>query len=422
MRYRVGIGLSANTVRVVVLKRQRIVWSAERAVPVEQTLEAVLFEVLTAAPIPKWRRCSACISVGPSLAIVRKLTGLPPVSTDALALELMRSNADRFLPRLPETSHVAAVRLVEPGVVWAATANSEAIEAVQRACEHARVRLDTFAPSCMVLSRAAADQGTDVQVNWSDGTASVDVTLTADGRVEAITRLSNGHDRPEGMRPRLAKHLNTLGPDAWSYADAYGAALLGRKANLAFRLPKVGGSSSQGRVPRLRLMIAAFVFLLGLIAALAAPILGAKTLQTTDKRRLNEIADSARAAATVEGELRSAQSRLRAMAEFQAARRSPSFVLATLTRVLPHRTALVAFRIDSAGVSLVAIGANVMTALAALDTTRGFGEFRATSPVTRESVNGVQVERVSVAFAIRQEHLDWSHARGNGDIATRESR
>jgi len=400
MATRVGIGVSVSGVRAVVMQGARVIWHSQSTVTEEKPLAESLGELFEAAPIKGWRRLPAFISVGPSLSIVRRLSGLPPVPTDAIALEMVRSNVDRFLPRLPETSCVIAAMTVEPGEIWIATVDEQAIDAVRGACEHAKVRLRTIAPACFLLASTLAEPSASTRMRWSDGSASLDVELK-DGEVSTVTRVASGlGDVSDCDSPQLSEHLRQLGAESRLFADAYGAALLGDRAPLRSRSIGRAQGSAPG-ISRWRLMVAASAVVLGMVSATAAPILSAATSRASDSTRLRAIAESAKVSAIVEAELRKLDASLRALADFEGTRVSPSELLASVTRALPKETALVALAFDSSGGSLVAIGRNVLGVVASLDSVEQIGKLRATSPVTRESSNGLHLERIAIAFTSR---------------------
>lgn len=83
---------------------------------------------------------------------------------------------------------------------------------------------------------------------------------------------------------------------------------------------------------------------------------------------------------------------------FEASRRSTTTLLADLTRALPKEAALVAFRIDTAGGTLVALGTRAAQVMTALEAVKEIASPEIVGPVTRETMGGREVERVTVRF------------------------
>ena len=97
-----------------------------------------------------------------------------------------------------------------------------------------------------------------------------------------------------------------------------------------------------------------------------------------------------------------------------------SILLARLTQALPRGSALTAFRLDSSEASVVTMGRNVMAVLASLETVPAIAGLKATAPVTREIVNGVTLERVSLAFTLRPPASDRIEVRTSSARTVRE--
>ena len=422
MRLRIGIGVSSGSVRVVAVKRQRVIWRSQRTLSEAHQLDQALVELMKEAPLRRWVRPSAYVSLGPSMTLVRRLSGLPSVSTARLALTMVRANADRFFLRLPETSRVAAAMLGDPGTIWTVTVGEHTLEAVGRACRRSRVRLRALAPACSVLGAALAPRKVTTRMKWSDGDLPIDTEVAIDGSFAAVTRhrRQSGGEDDTCDRPQFCANLRHLGSDAEIYADAYGAAVVGRGAQLSFQLSELDGSNCAPHIARRRVIALGCALVLSLSAVVAAPILAAVTSRMLDAKRLEMIADSARAAGLVEAELQQLGRSLRALSEFERSRPSASILLARLTQALPRGSALTAFRMDSSEAAVVTIGRNVMAVLASLETVPAIAGLKATAPVTREIVNGVTLERVSLAFTLRPPASDRIEVRTSSARTVRE--
>jgi len=67
---RIGVGISADSVRAVALRGERVTWMERRSREPDEALADCLAAVLRNAPLRRWPRTSVRVALGPSLARV----------------------------------------------------------------------------------------------------------------------------------------------------------------------------------------------------------------------------------------------------------------------------------------------------------------------------------------------------------------
>jgi hypothetical protein len=232
------------------------------------------------------------------------------------------------------------------------------------------------------------------------------VATIVDGPIHAIIRVEDG--RPQEIRHESAQTprdessvvpveaLDRLGADGGSYADAFGAAVLGTDAMLSFRSarrPHTGAA-----VPSWRRGIAAASIALGLALPAVIPIMRPSRDAIRDRSSLKAMDKDVRGAQVVQTDLARISNALNAVGSFANQRTPVSALLADLTRAMPNGTAILSLQVDTAGGSLVALGERATSVVASLETTRSVTSPRLVGPITREVVGGKELDRVSIRF------------------------
>jgi hypothetical protein len=315
---------------------------------------------------------------------------------------VVREGAARFFLRNGVPLATTGVRVVGAGEAWAAALEQPVLDATAAACRVTGLKLRTAVPAVAVLSAAVAGTG-DARVEWRDGPVRAELNVAA-GRLTSTRRLpafasdAAGPSEPPVLVPALAG----VGEQAWSYADAYGAAVLARDEPVALRLG--GEAPLGGSVSGRRLTLASVACLLAATAAVAAP--GVASLRTARiaERELAALGPAQRALAADELELRRVDAALSEIGAFVEARRSPTLFLDRLAEVLPEDVSLVSVRVDSAGGHVVALAPRAASVLAALDSVPDIAALEIVGPVTKEVVgsgtatSGWSGERVTIRF------------------------
>ncbi|MBB4638029.1 hypothetical protein [Longimicrobium terrae] len=387
MSVTLGIAVGADRIRAVALNGGRIV-AANETTMAEGGVQAAVAELLAGAPLPRFPRPRVVVALGPSRSQTRRIGGLPPLDDARMLAEIVREGVSRFFLRNGVPLATTGVRMVEPGVVWAAALDERVLREVDAACRAAGLRVDRYVPSLAVLGHAL----TDGEVVWADGGWTVEARY-------AVTELASVRRLPEGtaiVPPPVVPALARLGEDAWQYADAYGAAALPAWEPLALR-PAGGGP---GTVPRWRVAVAAAAALAALTFTALAPALRAMRAEDEAAARIAKVQSRHRAAAETERELVRVTAGLREAAAFGAGSYSPLLLLSDLTAALPAGSALITLRVDTAGGSLVALSPRAEAVVQPLEKVPGLVSPEIVGPVTRESLLGRELERVTIRFAI----------------------
>ena len=118
MTPRIGVGVGADALRLVYVRRGRVRWSGEMDFEGADTLERALPELLRQSPLPRWPRPVVTVAVGPFATQLKRVTGLPPLSDPRLTASLIRENQSRFFMRNGQPLLTTGVRTIEDGAAW----------------------------------------------------------------------------------------------------------------------------------------------------------------------------------------------------------------------------------------------------------------------------------------------------------------
>jgi hypothetical protein len=412
MTVSVGIGVGADRVRMVALRGGRVVAASETDRAPGQPLDAIVAEQLASVPLSRFPRPRIVAALGPSLSQTRRVGGLPPLDDARLVERIIREGAGKFFLRNGTPLLTTGVRLVEPGTVWCAALDDRTVREVEAGCRGAGHRLTAVVPAAVVLGGALAGG----HHYWTDGDSGVEVMET-DGGLDAVRRFAVAG--ASEIPPRVPiPGLAVLGDDAERFADAYGAAVLPRWEPMAYR-PGVD-ARGDARVPAWRVAAPAAALVLALAAALAGPALRAMDAEEKAVAALTALQDRRRAAADTERELERVSAALAEVAAFDANRYSPTLLMADVAAALPPGAAMVAFRADSTGGSIVALAIRAAAVVPALEKVPGMTAPEIVGPVTRETAAGREVERATIRFGIASGVVTRAPAE-SGDAASATS-
>ncbi len=392
MRTMLGIAIAHDRVRAVALRAGSVAWAAEVEVDSPDRMADAVAELLSAVPFRRMRRPPVALAIGPACAQTRVIGGLPPLKDVRVLSRMVREGSGRFFLRNGIPLLTSGVRVIEPGRVWAAAFDEPVVDAVLAGCRATRFRVRGVAPSVAVLG--AALEGDCIV--WADGPVHAEVEF-ANGDIVAVRRWPQPTEEGvEPLRPREA--LAKLGDRAWRFADAYGAAVCAADLPLALRPGRAVAGPAVA--PHWRLAAAATAAAAAAAAALTGPGLVAQRSARESAARLAELAEARNAAIVAEAQLERFNTVLDEVAAFDAERRSITLLLAEITRALPDGNALVAFRVDSAGGTVVAVSPRAAGVVAALEKVPGIASPRIVGPVTRERVGARELERITVRFLL----------------------
>lgn len=393
-RLTIGLGIGRDAVRAVALRGGHIAWALERARG-EEPLAKTIEDLLADAPVPRWPRSRVIAAVGPLDAQMKRLAGLPPVSDPSRLDDVVRESASRFFLRngVPLATTCSPAREASP---WGAAVEVPVLDAIARACRTRRVRLEAIVPTASVLA-FVLDGATEPRcVEWRDGDASWHMVLEG-GELVTVRRAAASSERAE-ERDTPSSALRALGPDGWRFADAFGAARVGRSAPLAWRGDRRGPGSRT--VPAWRLAFAGTAVVIAASGWLVAPGVAARFVEHEAAERLTSLAQDWRDVVVAEREVDKVTRALAEVSAFDASGYSMTRMLGDLTRALPDESALVTLRLARESGSLVALTPRAASVLDKLESVRGIEGTDIVGPVTRELVAGKTLERVTVRFRV----------------------
>ena len=392
MTTRVGLGIGRDSVRAVLVRGNRIVWSHVTAVTDEIGLREAIELTLRSLPRKRGRRRKVFAAVGPSLTQLKGLSP-GPASNDHLLGAAVSANIGRFFLRNGVPLRVSGVRRDTPQRAWIAAIEEPAVVAIEEACQTVRLRYLGAVPSLAVLNHAIRNAGESNRILWRDDDVTGEVTIE-NGKLAHATRASS--DARAENAPRLVEPVQALNGEGWRLADAYAGTVADPKDPLVLR-PMADGVRQRRRVAVRRVVLAAFTLAIGL-TALFAPGLLATRSRTNADARLVQLAPLQRQVSTTQQSLGKVNRALQRISEFGTDRPRMAHLLASITESAPLMTAMLNVRVDSSGGSLLALsphGAEVFAAISKLPSVTGA---RITAPLTRETLESTELERVAIRF------------------------
>jgi hypothetical protein len=393
MAPRIGLGVGADAVRAIIVRRGAIVWRLSVSIRDAGGVGNAISAILTQTPRSRFRRRAIVVAVGPSAAQVRKLTGLPAVKNSRLLAQAVNANLGRFFLRNGIPLRVSDVRST-PNGTWAGAVELPVLTEIESACRAGRGHLLAVVPSMAVLGHALQPASSSRSLVWVDGDTCAQVDLDKNGLV--LSRRVRHPLEAGAARPALATPLQQFGDDGWSFADAYAAAVVQRRGQLAIRPQR--DAKARARIARFRRAVCLAAVATAGLAALVAPGLTASRAAASAAAQLDRQRLRQRDVAAANYALVRSTDALTQVADFAAQRRTATTLLGSIAAALPDSTAIVSVRIDSVGGTIVALtprGAALLPAMrqvAEIDSTQ-FG-----SPVSREIVDGRELERVALRF------------------------
>ena len=394
MSVSVGISIGAREVRAVVLRNGRVAAATEAELAPGDTLADAVAEVLAGAPVPRFPRPAVVAALGPSRAQVRRVTGLPPVKDPRVLAEILREGTSRFFLQNGAALVTTGVRVEAPGTAWGAALDAAAVRAAEEGCRRAGFRLSSVVPAVAVLPAGLAGD----RLVLRDGAVTAEVEVDEKRRLRSIRRIPAAAALATTDDGAAVDALAPVGARAAHFAAAYGAALAGMAEPLSL-VPGMHGAQERGTVPAWRLAVAGTALALSVAFFAVAPAKRAERAQDRAAARLEALARTRSQSARTAGDLREVTDALGEVSGFAARRRSPTLLLAALTRALPPGTSLVSLQVDSTGGSVVALAPRAAAVMAAMDRVPGVAAPEILGAVTREAAAGRQVERVTIRFS-----------------------
>ena len=221
----------------------------------------------------------------------------------------------------------------------------------------------------------------------------------ADG-APASVRSSTGDGNPTTL-PEIMPVFAPIAERAEDLLDAAGATRVSRHEAIALR----GASVRLAAGPsRRRLAVSLGTCAVAIALALAAPLIASARVERGARASDAAVRARVRGSERDARELGNVTAALGAIASFTQSRCSFTLLLAQLTRALPDGSVLLALQVDSAGAgSIAALGPHAAAIVDAVERVPGLTSAEIIGPVTRETVAGKQLDRVTVRFHLLQD-------------------
>lgn len=353
-----GLALSHDAVRAVVLERGRIVWACETLIDEEEQLGAALRDLVAEGRRAHGARGAIAVAVGPTRAQLRRLHGLPAVRDAATLSAIVQENTGRYFRQngVPMIITPVAERTGDTG--WAGAIEATVLDALAESGRELRATSISVAPLAALLGHAAPD----CALAWRDGDVAMELRYAGERLVESRTLPASLVARMQGEGATFAPELRELGDDALRYADAYAAARGGGANRLA-----VHPRGERRRRDARRLALAGFAFVVALAFAALAPTVAAMRVQRTASVRLVRLSSAAAPAQLVERAVADSARLLARFVAFQRTAPSRTLLLATLSCIVEEPTMFLSLRLEPSGGTLTALAPSAADLLEMLE-------------------------------------------------------
>ena len=371
-----GVAVSSDAVRAVLLKDERVVWTHEVPVSSDENVEAPLRSSLAEASRQQRGSLSVAVAVGPAHAQLRHLSNLPAIRDARTLAAVVQQSAGRYFRQngIPMLTTAVAGREAQTG--WAGAIEEPVAHAVVAACLAERYRRPVLLPTAAVLGYAVPNGS----FAWRDGDVALELVYEEGELRECRCMPSRLLGTPSHGESELAPALRALGPDAVRFADAVGAARGGLVSQIA-----LGPRRGEHEPPSGRFAIAAAACIVSLAVLLIAPGLQATRQNRAARRRLETLSAAVAPALAMQRQLTDSARILAELARFQRSAPSTILLLASLTRAIEPPTTLVSLRLDGDGGTLTALTPSAASLLTMLEAVPEIGAPAITGSVTPEA-------------------------------------
>lgn len=397
MSTRIGLYIGMDRLACVVLTRNRVVWHSARERSVDLPLSADLDDMLGELRPGRLARPALFATLGPALAQVKQLRGLPPVESPRVLKQLIEGSPSRFF-LAAETTPIVATPMKTGGGWWAAVADAAAVSAIATLCARRSWRAGGTSPLAMVLKEALAPEVEAESITWRDGDADIKAHY-AKRQLISISRTRRVSDSALESHAELAPALMGLGNQAWQHAGAYAAARAGAAAPLQLHQRREDEANPR-HVVRRGLTVAAV--LVGLVVILAAPGTVAARVRAQNEHIMEGLKSSAAAVARDRYATQQVDGALRQVRAFAATRRLVTPLLSSLSTQLPESTAIINLRVDTLGGTVVTLSPLGTAIVAAVGNTPDVDGLQLSAPITREQVGPIELQRMAVRFRFKR--------------------
>lgn len=390
-RRRLGLGIGRDHVSAVLLVGSSVRWAGSREREPGLSLGEALRPLLAECPRRGLLPISVTAAFGPSISQLKCLTELPPIGAARALTAMVQENVGRFFLRNGVPLTVSGALVETPRRVWIAAFDTPVIDEAAAVCREAGLCLRYIVPSGIALRRTTRD----VSTTFTDGDVQLNITFgSAAPAFVRRTPLDGAADCSSRPIDELAA-LQVSVPHA---LDAAGAALTKHSDAMLALVPAPAPPEATRRAALRR---SAAVCALALVVTIVSPGIATSIAVRRDRASQAAISAVARVAERDANDLAATSTALRALSDLGASRRSMTLLLAEVTRGLPDSTTLVAFQVDSSGSgNMVALAPHAAAVIDAVERMPSLSSPSIIGPVTRESVGGRNLERVTVQFRL----------------------
>lgn len=388
-RPRLGVGIGRDQVSAVLISHGAIRWWASEQRTPNEDLSVSLGKLFTGYRVPRLWQPVVTFAVGPSAVQVKHARSLPAVTDRRALIALVQENVARFFLTSTTPLLVAVATAFEDGA-WMAAYDGATIEEVRRFSTAINLRHWNAVPTVIAVAHLLRDG----VATWTDGA----VAATIDVSGGCVQRIRHGpSDVPAQHASMFVRGVQSLGRYASQVADAHGAASLPAQPELRLRIQRPPAVAAVGR--RRQLTLAAVALLASIVWALVAPQVRTALAVRAEAHRLAAISPRVRTASARMDSLTRVSAMLAGQAAFTTGAHSMLLLLAEFTRAMPDSAALVSLQVDStdSGV-LTAFAPRASLVVDAVERVPDVGSPTIVGPVTRQSLGGQTVERVTVRF------------------------
>ncbi len=391
LRPRLGLGIGRTRLSAVLLDGDTVRWAASRPLAGGEPLANDVRALLASCPRSRLRPPVVVAAIGPAASQLKLVVDLPPLAEPTVIAAIVREQASRFFLKNGVPLVFSGARAASPTSAWAAAFEEPVIRAVIEGCDSVGLTVRLVTPTAIALRFATLAS----KVVWRDD--NVELTVAYEDGAPASVRSSVGSEGERGL-PEAVPVFSGIRERFADVMDAAGAARVPYREPIALR-----GSAIRltDKPSRRRVAISAAVCVAAIVLALVSPLAASIHVERAARSRDAALHARVRGAERDARDLATATAALGALASFSQSHRSFTLLLAQLTRALPEGSALLALQIDSAGSgSIAAIGPHAAAVVDAVERVPAIASPEIVGPVTRETVAGKQLDRVTVRFRL----------------------
>lgn len=385
-----GLGIGTDSVRGVLVRDGKAIWRAERSCAPGESRRGAVEALIAALPAAHRRRLRIVAAFGPRDAQVKLLNGLPRTGSATLLRSVVSESAGRYFTEASGPLVISPVLPAGEGAGWAAAIDAIAVNEVTEACTAVGLSLETILPTAVALAFSAHDEA----LTWDDGDARLLVERAGDAllSVRRVRTTSSG----DGAAPtRLVPGMRALGADAWTYADAHGAACANRSSRLAIALS--GRTNVAPVTGRRRIMLAGAAA--GAIAQwIVGPVLVAQIVLARSRPAENNTPSRVAEARRLDHASRTHLHDVEALRAFKGSRNSAISLLGVLTDALPDSAYLTALHLRDGEGTIEIDAPDASDAIAALNDADSLANVALAGAVTSEVMAGQRRDHATVHF------------------------